>query len=96
MAFKVTTKKDKASPEVETSLEINFAGCSEAQLKAMATCFIVIKWQGQARKKGIPATATINAVDYVPGKRAPAETLAEQLARLTPEERRKLIEQYKE
>ena len=91
--FKVSTKKDKSSAEVETSLTINWDGATPEILKDMATSYLVIKWQGRARKHGIPATATVKAVDFRPGARTPAPTMAEMVAALTPEQKAALVKQ---
>ena len=89
--FKVSTKKDKGSAEVETTLTIDWTGATPDVLKDMATSYLVIKWQGRARKHGIPTAATIKAIDFRPGARTPAPTMAEMVAALTPEQKAELI-----
>jgi hypothetical protein len=94
--FKVSTKPDKDSAAVQTSLTIDFEGVSEEILREIATSAIVIKWQGQVRKNGIPASATIRALDYRPGTRIQSgpvsfAQLSELVTRMTAEEKAVLL-----
>ena len=77
--FKVSTKADKNAAEVETVLSIDLNGCSEDVAVALAIQALVVKWQGHARKHGIPEKATVKMADMAPGKRLSA-------APMTPEE----------
>ena len=90
--FTVSTKADKDSPAIETKLTIDFEGCSEEILREIATSAIVVKWQSNARRNGIPASATIKAVEYRPGTRLIQSVSVEQLVtKFTSEEKAALI-----
>ena len=89
--FKITTRKNENTPKVETTLTIDWTDATPEVLKDMATSYLVIKWQGRARKRGIPTTATVKAIDFRPGARTPAPTMAEMVAALTPEQKADLI-----
>lgn len=91
--FTVNTKPDKDGKPVQTKLTIDFTGVSPEVLQEIATSAIVIKWQGQVRKNGIPAEAAIKAVDYRPGVRlAQTPPTMEQLVSLmTPEQKQALL-----
>ncbi len=91
--FKITTRKNENTPKVETTLTIDWADATPEVLKDMATSYLVIKWQGRARKHGIPTTATVKASDFRPGARTPAPTMAEMVAALTPEQKAALVKQ---
>jgi hypothetical protein len=92
--FKVSTKADKDASPVETKLTINFDGCSEEVLREIATSAIVVKWQGQIRKNGIPSEAEISAVNYRPGTRMVQQITVEgvlaSVTKMSAEERAKL------
>jgi len=95
--FKVNTKSDKDAAAVQTALTVDFTGCTPEVLQEIATSAIVIKWQGQARKNGIPESATIRAVDYRPGNRVTSAPSIDQLVtKMTPEEKQKLLAQLME
>lgn len=93
MPFTISTKPDKDSSPIQTKLTIDFTGASEEVLREIATSAIVIKWQGQVRKNGIPAEAVIKAVDYRPGVRlAQATPTMEQLvSQMTAEQKQALL-----
>lgn len=92
--FTVSTKTDKDAQAQQTALTIDFEGCSEEVLREIATSAIVVKWQGQVRKQGIPSKAHIKAVDYRPGTRlVPAPVTMDQLlSKMSAEEKQKLLE----
>lgn len=90
--FTVSTRPAKGKPEVKTSLTINMDATPEVR-DALALQALVVKWQGHARKHGIPVTATINMADYAPGTRHAGPTLEQAVKTLTAEERAKLIAQ---
>lgn len=69
--FTVSTKPSKDGEEVKTVLTID-TDCPTEVLLALAIQSAVIKWQGHARKHGIPATATIKLADLAPGRRMAA------------------------
>ena len=90
--YNVNTKPDKDGKAVRTALTIDFTGASEDVLREIATSAIVIKWQGQARKNGIPSTAQIKAVDYRPGTRmAPATPTMDQLVSMMTQEQKQAL-----
>ena len=90
----VDTKKDKDSPSKQTVFTIDWAGSTDAQLRAAAQAWLIVKRQGVWRSKAIPATETVMFKDHAPGLRAPAMTLEQQLAQLTPDERKALLAKY--
>ena len=94
--FKVSTRKDKTSAEVITALTINMNATPEVR-DALAMQALVVKVQGQWRKHGIPAAASINMADFAPGTRhaAPVQSPLELAQAMSPEERAKYIEQLK-
>lgn len=95
--FTVNTKPDKDGKPVQTKLTIDFSGTSEEILKEIATSAIVIKWQGQVRKNGIPQEASIKAIDYRPGVRLTTAPTMEQLVSLmTPEQKQALLQKLLE
>ena len=94
--FTVSTKADKNSTPVQTKLTVDWTGVTEEILKEIALSSIVIKWQGQVRKNGIPASAEIKAVDYRPGTRLTTtvvtfDQLTELVTRMTPEQKAALM-----
>ena len=91
--FTVSTRPAKGKPEVKTSLTVNTAGVNPDTVMALALQALVVKWQGHARKHGIPATATINMAEYAPGTRHASPSLEQSVKMLTAEERAKLIAQ---
>lgn len=93
--FTVSTKANKDAPEQKTVLIVNIGKPEVVQALAMQA--LVVKWQGWARKNGIPATATINMDDFAPGTRHASGPVDVQSAvkALSPEERKALIEQLK-
>lgn len=96
----VSTKvqeKDEAGNAVEpvkTALTIDWEGCSEEEIRAMAQAALIVKLQGGWRKNGIPAKVEVKASDYKVGARTPAVklTVEEQINALTPEQRQALID----
>ena len=94
--YNVNTKQDKDSHAVRTALTIDFTGATPEILQEIATSAIVIKWQGQVRKNGIPATASIKAIDYRPGTRLTPQPLtfdqlADRITTMTPEQHGELL-----
>ena len=67
--FTVSTRPSKGKPEVKTSLTVNTQDVKPDTIMALAMQALVVKWQGHARKHGIPAAQTINMSDYAPGTR---------------------------
>lgn len=65
--FTVSTKANDKAVAKQTILTVNM-GKPEVR-DALAMQALVVKWQGQARKHGIPDKATINMDDYAPGTR---------------------------
>jgi len=91
--FTVSTRPAKGKPEVKTSLTVNTAGVNPDTVMALALQALVVKWQGHARKHGIPATATINMAEYAPGTRhsaAPVDPKAAYAA-MSSEERKAFL-----
>ena len=91
--FTVTTRPAKDKPEVKTSLTVITEGVKPEVVMALAMQALVVKWQGHARKHGIPAAASINMADFAPGTRHAAPSLQQSVAALSAEERAKLIAQ---
>jgi len=92
MPYNVSTKPSKDGSPVTTKLTIDFTGASEDILREIATSAIVIKWQGQVRKNGIPQEATIKAVDCRPGTRlTTAPTMDQLVSLMTPEQKQALL-----
>lgn len=90
--YNVNTKQDKDSHAVRTALTIDFTGATPEILQEIATSAIVIKWQGQVRKNGIPSQASIKAIDYRPGTRLTPQPLTfdqllERVSTWTPEQK---------
>ena len=96
--FNVSTRADKDSAQQQTKLTIDFTGATQEVLQEIATSAIVVKWQAGARKNGIPAAATIKAIEYRPGTRLVQQFDVMKLdpASLTPEQRRALIAKLSE
>ena len=95
MSYIIRTKVNKDSMEQTTNLTIDWEGCDVETLKAIALSAIVIKVQAQWRKakSGIPATATIKALDYKPGTRVAPEVKLETLVgEMTDEQKKALME----
>lgn len=91
--FTVSTKANKDAPAISTKLTVNM-GKPEVR-DALALQALIVKWQGTVRKGTIPAEATINMDDFAPGTRhaaGPVDIKAE-VSKLTPEERKALLEQ---
>ena len=76
-----------------TTLTIDWTGVTEAGYQALATSALTIKLQAGWRKNGIPATASVLAIEHLPGTRAKAPTLEQQVeaAKNDPALRAKLI-----
>ena len=73
MGFKVSTKPDKSGKAVETIITVVYDN-TEAE-RALATQALIVKWQGHARKNGIPAAATLKLSDFAPGTRHTAKPM---------------------
>lgn len=95
MTRKVSTKPDAEGDDRETAFTVNFDGLSDDDAKAMIMAYLTVKRQGAWRRKGIPATETINAKDYAPGTRTvevvSAENIAAKATTLSVDEQRKLL-----
>ena len=92
--FTVSTKVDASSEAVKTALTIDFSEVTREQLEAIATQAIVVKWQSQVRRAGIPSEAKIDARQYTPGTRAvqaPVNIL-QMVTKMTAEEKQRLLE----
>ena len=88
--FTVSTRPAKGKPEVKTSLTVITEGVKPDVVMALAMQALVVKWQGHARKHGIPAAASISMSDYAPGTRhsaGPIDPVAAYKA-MTPEQRK--------
>jgi hypothetical protein len=70
--FTISTRANKDGDAQNTALTIDLNGCSEDVAVALAIQSAVIKWQGHARKHGIPERATIKLADLAPGRRMQA------------------------
>jgi hypothetical protein len=91
--FTVSTKADKTKDAVQTKLTINWDGCSQELVKAMATQALVVKLQGGWRKNGIPKEVTVKAVEHAPGTRhvqGPV-SIDQLVTQMSPEEKKALI-----
>lgn len=94
--IEVSTKADKASAAVTTQLVINWEGMTESEVRELAQQALIVKLQSGWRKNGIPeGECKVNAVDHKVGTRAPRGpvTAAQLLAKLSPEEKAKLLAQ---
>lgn len=89
--FDVSTKQDADSQPKVTKVTMTFPDGLPEWVMSGYEAFAVVKMQGNWRRKGIPAVAEVNAQDLAPGTRAPAATLEQQVAALTPEQRQALI-----
>lgn len=97
-----TVKTRKAETEKEatvTNLTLDFTGMTPEELAALAAnnTSLVVRVQSVWRKDGIPAgDYTLNVKDFLARERAPRAklSLAEQLAKLSPEERASLLAQF--
>ena len=91
----VATKVDADGAAKNTVFTVDFAGCSDDVLKAMAYNYLTVKRQGSWRRKGIPVREEIVAANFAPGSRsAEPVTLEGTMARadsLTAEERKELL-----
>ena len=68
---KVSTAPEAGKEATITNVEFDWTGMSQDDIVAMAQQSLVIKLQGQWRRKGIPVgDVAINVVDYRPGTRA--------------------------
>lgn len=54
----ISTKADADSEAVKTNLTLDLSGLTWADILEYAVMALVVKWQGLARKKAIPTTAT--------------------------------------
>lgn len=90
--FTISTRAKMGAPEVKTVVTLNWTGASDETIKALARQTVIVKWQGGARKNGIPAAATINVKDYAPGTRhaAPVDVFA-LIGTLSAEEKARLL-----
>lgn len=82
----VTTRESESSPAVQTTLTVDWTDCTDDMLKRIAHGAIVIRVQSKWRKNGIPESATVRAVDYVPGTRhapAPATVTVDKLVSMS-------------
>ena len=91
--YTVSTKQDKDSVAKVTKLTVDFANVERDTLEQIALSAIIIKWQAQVRKSGIPETDTIDANDYKPGTRiAPTAKVETLISKMSPAEKAALIE----
>ena len=90
----VTTRPAAGAEAVTTNLTVNWEGMTPDDIQALAQQALIVKLQGKWRKDGIPnGDATVNAVDYKIGTRAPKgkPDLATMIAKLSPEEKAALL-----
>lgn len=95
--IEVDTRPSAGAESVKTNLSIDWTGCTEDALRAMAQQALVVKLQGAWRKNGIPSgDHTIKAADYKVGVRAKREpaSLESMLQKLDPAERKAVLEKY--
>ena len=95
--IEVDTRANKDANSVKTNLTIDWDGCTEDDLRAMAQQALIVKLQGSWRKNGIPnGEFTVKAADYKVGVRAKREpaSIEAMLRKLTPEERQALLAKY--
>lgn len=96
----VKTAKDDESPQKDTELTIDFDGCTEVMLHAIAIPALRIGRQGVWRRKGIPDKEAVFARDHIPGMPAPAETPEQTVRRLFPDmpaaEQAALLKKYQQ
>lgn len=96
--FTVRTKLDARSTEkTETAVTIDWSTISQEDLQKLAQKTIVIAAQSQWRAAGeIPKEATLNAADFANPTRKPRGPvdLKALLAKMSPEERAALLEQF--
>lgn len=94
----VRTKLDARSTEkTETAVTIDWSTISQEDLQKLAAKTIIIAAQSQWRGDGvIPTEATLNAHDYANPTRKPRGPvdLKALLAKMSPEERAALLEQF--
>jgi len=90
----VDTKKDKDSPSKQTTFTVDWTAINEQMLRNGYLAWLIVKRQNHWRNKGIPAAEVCVAKDHAPGQRAPAMTLEQQLAALSPEERKALFAKH--
>ena len=85
----VSTRLDKDSDAQRTELTIDFSQLTPTDIEEYACMTLVVKWQGNIRRKGhIPAKATY--VVPKPGTRM-VKTAEEQIAEMTLEQKKALI-----
>lgn len=66
----IATRVKADQPSIDTDLTIQWDGMTPDDIRALAQQALIVKLQNSYRKNGIPATATIRAVDYKVGSRA--------------------------
>ena len=88
-----TTSRAAGLTGQATALTIDWTGMTEAGYQAFAAGALTIKLQSGWRKNGIPASASVLAIDHLPGTRAKAPTLEQQVeaAKTDPALRARLI-----
>jgi hypothetical protein len=91
----IVTAKEKGAPEVKTVLKINWDGMNEEFYRALATPTLIIKRQGEYRRKGIPASDEILARDNLPGTRH-GMTLEQAVTSMSTEQKQALAKQLAE
>lgn len=95
--IEVDTRPSAGADSVKTQLTIDWDGCSEDDLRAMAQQALIVKLQSSWRKNGIPeGEHTVKAADYKVGVRAKREpaSLEAMLAKLSKEDREALLAKY--
>lgn len=94
----VRTKLDaRATSKTETAATIDWSTISQEDLQKLAAKTIIIAAQAEWRAAGeIPETATLNAHDYANPTRKPRGPVdvKAMLAKMTPEDRAALLEQF--
>lgn len=97
--IEVDTRPQQGAESVKTTLTIDWTGCTEDDLRAMAQQALIVKLQGAWRKNGIPnGEHTVKASDYKVGVRAKREpaSIESMLAALSPEDRAALLAKYRQ
>lgn len=90
----ISTRMKSDQAAIDTNLTIQWDGMTPEDIQALAQQALIVKLQGSFRKNGIPATATIRAVDYKVGSRAARQpaNLESLFAAMSAEEKAAFIE----
>lgn len=85
----VSTKPDKDGDAVKTELTLDLSQLTDRDILDYAVQALVVKWQGNARRKGtIPRKATYQVPK--PGVRS-QESIEDRIASMSPEDKKALI-----